>query len=275
MQEIVSICVITFNNEKYVIETLDSIKNQTYKDIELIISDDNSSDKTLDVIKKWLEKNQNRFINTTLIEFESNTGVTANCNRAVKIAKGQYIKIIGDDLLKKDYVEKCIDYFSKNSNVEVLCTEMDYFYPEDKFEFIQKDIDYHFFELTAEEQYIYILKKYLPRYPTPSVIYKKKVFDKVGYFDESIPLWEDGPMYFKLAKNKIKMHFINEPLVNYRLLPKSSSNNGTKRFQINVSKYTLKYICPNELKINPIKSVLRYFKHIVLLIKNILSTTKI
>ena len=267
MKEIVSICVVTYNNAKYVEETLDSIKNQTYKDIELIISDDNSTDDTLLKVNNWVDKNKDRFVNVKVITSDKNTGVTANCNRAVKASSGQFVKTFGDDILKPTYVEVCVDFFNSTPDAEVFCTDMEYFYPEGKFEFLQKDIDYDFFKLSAKEQYHRILKFYLPRYPTPSVIYKRIVFEKVGYFDESIPLWEDGPMYFKLAKNGIKVYMINDKLVDYRLLPTSASNHRTKFTTINACLYTLKYICPGEIRVNPMKAILRYMKHLFLLTK--------
>jgi alpha-1,3-rhamnosyltransferase len=67
---LVSIVVITYNSSSYVIETLESIKAQTYQNIELIVSDDCSKDKTVDVCKKWIEKNKQRFVRTELITIE-------------------------------------------------------------------------------------------------------------------------------------------------------------------------------------------------------------
>lgn len=262
MQELVSICVVTYNNEKYIVETLESIKNQTYQEIELIVSDDNSSDNTVAKVSKWIESNKERFVNVELIVSNKNTGVTANCNRAVKVSKGVFIKIIGDDLLKNDYLEKCINFFNKNESAAVLCTEMEYFYPDEEFDFVQKPIDFSFFNLSAQEQRNYVRYKGIPQYPTPSIIYRKSVFDKVGFFDESIPMWEDGPMYFKLAKNKIKVYMLNEKLVEYRLLKKSLSNNNDNiDMKKNIALYNLKYVCPAQFSNNPLKSFFRYIKY--------------
>lgn len=268
MQELVSICVVTYNNEKYIVETLESIKNQTYREVELIVSDDNSSDNTVAKVSKWIESNKGRFVNVELIVSNKNTGVTANCNRAVKCAKGQFIKIIGDDLLKHNYIEKCVDFFNSNSEAEVLCTEMDYFYPEEKFEFLQPPINFDFFKLSAQEQKKYVKSKNIPHYPTPSIIYKRSIFNKVGFFDESIPMWEDGPMYFKLAINEIKVHMLNESLVDYRLLKKSLSNTCTKIMKKNFALYGIKYVFPNLISENPIKALLLVIFYFVKLIVN-------
>ena len=59
---LVSIVVITYNSSKYVLDTLQSVYNQTYKNLELIISDDCSSDNTVAIVEKWLIDNGNRFV---------------------------------------------------------------------------------------------------------------------------------------------------------------------------------------------------------------------
>ena len=75
---LVSITVITYNSAKYVIETLESAKAQTYQNIELIISDDHSTDNTVKDCRQWIEKNKEWFIRTVLITIPENTGVPAN-----------------------------------------------------------------------------------------------------------------------------------------------------------------------------------------------------
>ena len=72
---LVSVVVMTYNSSKYVLETLDSIYNQTYLNIELIITDDCSTDKTFELCNKWLLQHQNRFIRIEFITNDINTGI--------------------------------------------------------------------------------------------------------------------------------------------------------------------------------------------------------
>ena len=96
---LVSISVITYNSSKYVIETLDSAKAQTYQNIELIISDDCSTDNTVEICKNWINDNKERFVRTELITVKKNTGISPNCNRANNAANGEWIKeIAGDEI---------------------------------------------------------------------------------------------------------------------------------------------------------------------------------
>ena len=65
---LVSIVVITYNSSHYVLETLESIKSQTYKNIELIVTDDCSSDDTIFLCQNWIEKNKSNFVRTSLLQ---------------------------------------------------------------------------------------------------------------------------------------------------------------------------------------------------------------
>ena len=106
---LVTVCVLTYESSDFVLETLESIKNQTYGNIQLIISDDSSKDSTVSVCQAWLERNMDRFASARIITAESNTGVTANCNRAVKNAEGRWIKLLaGDDILWHDALETLV-----------------------------------------------------------------------------------------------------------------------------------------------------------------------
>ena len=97
---LVSVIVVVYNSSKTVLETLESIKNQTYKNIELVITDDASSDNTIEIVTEWGEKNRNYFNNFLVLKTEKNTGVSANVARGIQASKGEYYKdIAGDDLL--------------------------------------------------------------------------------------------------------------------------------------------------------------------------------
>jgi len=61
MSSLVSIIVVTYNSSKFITETLNSVSNQTWEDIELIITDDCSEDDTIEICRKWLKKNKDRF----------------------------------------------------------------------------------------------------------------------------------------------------------------------------------------------------------------------
>ena len=96
-QPLVSIVVITYNSSKYVLETLESAKEQSYQNLELIISDDCSFDDTVAICRNWIAKNKERFVRIELLSVDKNTGIPANCNRGVKVAKGEWVKLIAGE----------------------------------------------------------------------------------------------------------------------------------------------------------------------------------
>ena len=81
LQPLVSIVIITYKSSAYVLETLESAKAQTYRNIELIVTDDCSPDNTVEICKDWIENNKDCFVRTELITVPENTGISLNCNR--------------------------------------------------------------------------------------------------------------------------------------------------------------------------------------------------
>ena len=124
---LVSVAVVTYNSSKTVIETLDSIFNQTYPNLELIVSDDRSTDNTVEICREWIDAHKERFVRTELLTVEKNTGVSANMNRGADACEGEWVKdIAGDDVLLPDCVETCVEYIQNHpeavcvfANVEV------------------------------------------------------------------------------------------------------------------------------------------------------------
>ncbi len=224
-QPLVSIAIISYNSEKTITDTLDSIKSQTYKNIELIISDDCSKDNTLNIAKSWIEQNRERFINTIIIESDINTGVTYNCNRAYKAANGEFIKdIAADDILLPNYTEDCVIYCLNNLNVNVLYTKINYF-TDSTNNILNRKHDYSFFNLqTTDQQKEYLIRYGCPMVPTPSVFYRLSFIKRINYFDERIPMWEDGPMTFKIIESMEKLYLLDKEDVLVRVRNDSLSN---------------------------------------------------
>jgi len=268
MNSLVSICVITYNSSQTVITTLDSIKNQSYKNIELIISDDYSNDNTIEIVNQWIKKNTERFSRVQFITTNKNTGVTGNINRAVKQCKGDFIKTFGaDDILLPEYVSECVNYFKKNTTAQVLFTKLK-LVDKDGNELLDNKINYDFFNLNSKEQFKYIIKHHLPFLPTPSSIYKKEIFEKFGYFDERIPMWEDGPMYFRLIKNGISFHLLDKELVLYSILETSLSNSVPFRHRRSIAQFFFLYLFRYEVKQNFIKAIYLCFKFFLMYFSN-------
>ena len=98
----VSIIIPVYNVEKYLRQCLDSVINQTYKDIEIIVVNDCSPDNSLQIIKEYQQKDDR----IVLVDLEKNGGVGLARKEGMKVAKGKYITFVdSDDWVKKDYIE--------------------------------------------------------------------------------------------------------------------------------------------------------------------------
>lgn len=107
----VSIVVPVYNSEKYLEKCLDSIINQTYDDIEVILIDDGSSDRSLQICNSYA-KNDERII----VNHQKNSGVSTARNNGIKLANGKYICFVdSDDIVHKDYIKKLVDNTNKNT----------------------------------------------------------------------------------------------------------------------------------------------------------------
>ncbi|PTP92708.1 glycosyltransferase family 2 protein [Vibrio splendidus] len=102
MKELVSIVIVCYNSEKYVLETLSSCLNQTYgpENINLIISDDCSSDNTVYIVEQWLRNYNTMFNSVKFLRSSENQGVTKNCNKGWESCITKWVKTIAaDDVL--------------------------------------------------------------------------------------------------------------------------------------------------------------------------------
>ncbi|WP_373073757.1 glycosyltransferase family 2 protein [Sulfurimonas sp.] len=110
-RNLVSIAMCTYNGEKYIKEQIDSILEQTYKDFELIITDDCSSDNTINIIKEY-QKIDDRI---KLYENEKNLGFIKNFEKAISLCSGDYIALADqDDSWKKNKLEVFINEIGEN-----------------------------------------------------------------------------------------------------------------------------------------------------------------
>jgi alpha-1,3-rhamnosyltransferase len=230
-QPLVSVPVITYNSSKYVIETLESIKAQTYQNIELIVSDDCSKDNTVDICRKWIEENKERFVRTEIITSDINTGVSANGNRGRNACKGEWIKgIAGDDILLPNCLEVYVKYINEHSEVVYVFSKVEAFGENtglvDRFNNII--FDYSFFDLSIDEQLKWCVAGPPQPIPAATAFYNRYRLDKLDiYNDERIPMLEDAPKWIRCLRCGIRFHFISEPLVRYRVSQTSICSSQT------------------------------------------------
>jgi len=217
---LVSIVAINYNNSKYVIETLDSIAQQTYENIELIIVDDCSTDDSIEKIEKWLLTYNKPY---KFIKHTKNKGICATINDGYRIAKGKYISSIAtDDIMLPQKTEIQVQ-FLENTKEEVGMIFSDAYLIDEhsnpmRNTFIQKykpDLFHFNFEITYKN----LLKGNF--IPAMSVMIKNKILSDTGYFDENLN-YEDYDMWLRIAQ-KYEIFYSEFISVNYRVHKSSLS----------------------------------------------------
>ncbi|HNP33575.1 MAG TPA: glycosyltransferase, partial [Flavobacterium sp.] len=231
---LVSVPVTTYNSADFVIETLESVYNQNYKDLELIICDDFSTDGTIDLVNEWinLDRVKKRFSRVELITVPHNTGVSANCNRCVNNSHSDWIMLLsGDDILLPNCVEDNMKFVAENPDTLVVFSQVrmyqDVFEESNYLKTIPKSFPHNLMNpsFTAQDQYkILLIADRI--YYSPSFFFNKKAINKVGGYDETNRLVEDYPMWLKLTGSDIKFYYFHKETVGYRMHFKATNNSG-------------------------------------------------
>lgn len=229
-QPLVSVAVITYNSSKTVVETLDSIAGQTYPNLELIVSDDCSTDNTVEVCRNWIDLHEERFVRTELLTAEKNTGVSANMNRAERTCRGKWVKpIAGDDMLLPDCVEVYVDYVKAHPSAIYVFASMAVIGGNE--EAREKMLGYfgkEFFDWTIDQQLAFLIQE-RDCIPAPTSFYDKSEVLSLGVvYDERIPFMEDWPRWINLLKKSVKFHFVEKETVVYRISNESLSTSVVK-----------------------------------------------
>lgn len=248
MEPLISIIVLTYNSAEFILETLESIKVQTYRNIELVITDDSSTDKTVSVCKNWLENNPERFFRTKLIANEKNIGIPGNCNRGILAAHGEWIKLIaGDDYLSPDILSLQIEHINRsNKEIKFLWTNVGMFYDTPSGRQITipqgiSDLKINRPGITAEEQFEITLRSN-PVF-TAGMLVKKELYNRIGLYDENYKFLEDLPFLHKLLLQGIPLYYLDIIGAFYRKHEKSvqikQAGQLRNQYYLDIYKYQL------------------------------------
>lgn len=218
-KDLVTVSVTSYNSSKFIEDTLESIKNQTYHNLTLQVSDDHSTDDTVEICKAWIVNNLSRFQAAKIIVPEKNTGVSANCNRGWDSCKTAWYKdIAGDDILLPDCILDNMNYMKENPDAVILFSKMNTFGATQEYnETVGGFFDFSYFNLEPEQQLLRLLNKG-NCLPAPTVFCHLDLIKKTGIrHDERIPLLEDYPKWINLLRRGIRFHFLDSNTVLYRI----------------------------------------------------------
>lgn len=236
-QELVSVGVLTYNSSNTILETLDSIYNQSYQNIELVISDDCSKDDTVKICREWIAKHNDRFERTIIIANERNKGTSANMNTLHHELRGVWMKgIAGDDVLLPSCIEDCMNYVKEHDAVQWLVGKTKKYIDNIREDcLVKEDHLYTPKRLSALNGSLEEQRRAIVDYSfieAPAMFMKTEIIGSVGGYNEEYRLIEDWPMHLKLLNAGIKCYFLDKYLVGYRQSANSVFNINSKLFNI-------------------------------------------
>lgn len=210
----VSIVLPTYNGEKYIKESIDSILYQSLSDWELIIVDDCSTDITLDIVKNYAKEDDR----IKVIHNKKNQGLPRSLNIGFGYSKGNFLTWTSDDnFYLKDALEKMYNYLNTNKNIYMVCAGME-------------AIDSYGTKIGPFEKY----KKnemFLYNCVGACFMYKRKVLEEVGNYDEEMFLVEDYDYWLRILKQYGFIGYIEEVLYLYRYHKNSLTQMKSKNIQ--------------------------------------------
>ncbi len=185
---LISIITVVFNGEQHLEETIQSVINQTYENVEYIIIDGGSSDGTLDIIKKYENK----------IDYwvsERDEGIYDAMNKGIKLAQGDIIGIVNsDDILYPKTLQDVVAVFYENKNIGFVYGKLDIV------DF--KGILIENKNSLGMQHFKYRLFKHMP-FLHPTVFVKKEVYEKIGLFDTRYTISADYDFCLRMIEQNI------------------------------------------------------------------------
>lgn len=207
---LVSVITAVFNGEKFLVDTIESILNQKYPHIEYIIIDGNSTDGTVEIIKNY---------QTRLAYWlsEKDNGLYDAWNKALKIAKGEWIAFMGsDDIMNADAMQLYIDYINNNRI-------RDLEYVSSKIELVTNDLKFKRIVGSAWDWKVF--KVYMNTAHVGS-LHHKSLFTKYGNFDDGYKITGDYELLLR-AKKTLKAGFMDRVTVKMRTEDTLSMRNAS------------------------------------------------
>ena len=204
----VSVIIHTYNNEKFIAETVESVLNQTYKDYEIIVVDDGSVDGTRDALMPYMQKIR--------YHYKENGGIASAKNAGIGLSQAEFVAFLDhDDLWVPDKLQLQMEHFNENPQIGLVYAKYTSF--RDGKELRTK----------PEKGYSgWIFKELLSKsfIQTSTVVVKRECLDAVGPYDETFSLGDEYDMFLRIAQ-KFQCGFVDKGLTRYRVHDTNASNN--------------------------------------------------
>ena len=210
----VSVIIAAYNGEKYISDAIESVFNQTYKNIEVIVVDDGSTDSTAERIKQYLSR--------VKYLYQDNAGVANARNSGIQNSQGEFIAFLDhDDIWLPEKIERQVDYFLKNSQSKFVHTPVRYI--NHLGEIIEPSGYWGELKFNGEVKNVKEIFMHFAMLQSTMMI-KKEIFDEIGLWNQAFTSGDGYDLCLRIAL-KYTLGFINKPLALYRLHDSNISKN--------------------------------------------------
>ncbi len=200
---LVSIIIPAYNAVKYIKEAVDSALGQTHKNIEVIVVDDGSTDSTKKILEPYIAARKIIYI------YQTNKGLAGARNAGIKNSSGKYIAFLdADDLFLPEKVAEQVGILEKNAGYGVCYSDLLHF--DEK-----GNVYHHRYKYPSGDVLEPLLRKQLINPLT--VMARRDLFEKYGYFDEKLRRSEDWDMWLRWAHAGVKFYYLDKILARYRI----------------------------------------------------------
>jgi len=248
---LVTVISVCYNHERYVVECLDGIRGQTYPNIQWIIVDDCSKDRSVGVISSWMETHK---VDCSFIAHDVNMGLPRTLNEALKIADGKYISIVStDDVWLPGFIEDRVGVLENVDETFGLAYGKSIRIDENG------DILPGLFQECKETPSGYALEQMIKGnfIAANSVLIRKSCYDKIGRYDESLIL-EDYDMWIRIGR-AFNFAYSQNVLSKYRVLKNSLDHANREKMYENVTRILLRTLNTNpEYKSSTIERLIAF-----------------
>jgi len=210
LMPLITVVTPSYNQGKFIRETIESVLGQDYPRLQYIVVDGGSTDETLEILKEYDGK-------LSWIS-ESDDGQTDAINKGMRLAKGEILAYLNsDDLYEEKSLFKVAEIFMSNKNIDLIYGDFNYINIDGKLVSQRRTIDFDFGAFRYDHCFIC----------QPSSFWRRSVFDEIGLFKEQLYYYMDYDFYLRAASAGLRFHHVRAPLANLRLHTDCKTVNGS------------------------------------------------
>jgi GT2 family glycosyltransferase len=226
MEKLVSIIIINYNNYNYTIECLESLKHQTYKNFEVLLLDNGSRTDLFQGLKEALVQ-FNDSLKINLIRSERNLYFGAGNNKAIKLAKGDFICLLNNDTeVMPNFIEEMVDYLEKNPKAGMIAPKIKLFPKKKLIWTTGGEVNFNIGDVVTNRGYLqsdpndkmYNEIEPIDFAPGTALFVRKKYLEQVGLIDEIYFMyWEDPDWNFRAKKLGYESYYVPTTIVYHKI----------------------------------------------------------